>query len=94
MRKSYSYELKKEAVELYFEGFSASYVANKLDISSRTLVNDWVKQVKVSNTFDVLLPNQGRPRKNSKKKETIVEENERLKLENLYLKKLLELKRG
>lgn len=90
----FPFELKKQAVELYFEGYTSQEVADKLGINHRTRVSEWVRLVRAANSFDVLLPNKGLPRKNGRKKETLQEENERLKLENLYLKKLLDLRKG
>lgn len=92
--RRYSFELKKKAVELYFEGHRAQDIADQLELGDRRRVTEWVKLVREANTFDALLPNQGLPRKNSANKETLQEENERLKLENLYLKKLLDLRKG
>jgi transposase-like protein len=88
--RRYTFELKKQAVELYFEGYTAKEIVDRLDLGNVRRVYQWVTLVKEANTFDVLLPNKGLPRV---KKDALKEENERLKLENLYLKKLLALRK-
>lgn len=91
----YSFELKKQVVELYFEGYSAVELVERFDLGNRRRVTEWTKKVREAGTMDALkdtrgLSNKGRTRE---KKESIAEEIERLKLENLYLKKLIDLKR-
>ena len=94
--KRYPYELKKEMVELYFEGHSAEELAKKHNIGNRSRINEWVRAVQKSGTFDVLKPHQGQiiEKKPKEKKLSLEKENERLALENLYLKKLLGLRKG
>ena len=91
---SYGFDLKKEIVELYFEGYSAVDLANRFELSNRRRVSEWVKQVREAGTFEVLHDTRGLANKGKTKlfKETLKEENERLTLENLYLKKLIALK--
>ncbi|WP_153062651.1 hypothetical protein [Metasolibacillus meyeri] len=79
---------------MYLAGTSTAEIMETFPIANRRRVTEWVKAVREANTLEVLLPNQGRPHKNKEKQESIEAENERLKLENLYLKKLLDLKRG
>ena len=82
-------------VELYFEGYSAEELAKKHNIGHRSRINEWVRAVREAGTFDVLKPHQGQIKKIPKEKKLSLEkENERLALENLYLKKLLELRKG
>ena len=90
----YDFQMKKEVVELYFEGYSAVELTERFKLGNRRRVSEWAKKVRDAGTMEALkdtrgLANKGRTKK---KKETIEEENERLKLENLYLKKLIELK--
>lgn len=95
MRKIYLYELKKQMVELYMEGYSAADLAEKYDIASRRRIQDWVKRVRDAGTMEVLRDTRGLANKGKTKevKLSMEKEMERLKLENAYLKKLLELKR-
>lgn len=94
--RKYTYELKKEIVEQYFEGYTGEQLAEKYNLSHRSRVYDWVKEVREAGTMDVLQPHKGRVKEKltKEKKLTLAEENERLRLENMYLKKLLELRKG
>lgn len=91
----YTFELKKQVVELYLEGYSAMELKERFGLRDRRRVSEWAKKVRDAGTMDVLKDTRGLANKGitRKKKESMVEENERLKLENLYLKKLIELKR-
>lgn len=93
--KNYTFELKKEVVELYLEGYSAVDLTKQFELNNRRRVSEWAKKVRDAGTFDVLNDTRGLANKGvtKKKKESMAEENDRLKLENLYLKKLIELKR-
>ncbi len=44
-RKQYSEDLKREAVEMLLDGYSASSIASNLGISSPTLLHKWKKNV-------------------------------------------------
>lgn len=92
--RTYTYEVKKKAVELFFEGHPPEYIMEKFEIKNRRSVYEWVEKVRNENSFDALLDKRGLSNKDRKKKETVEEEIERLKLENLYLKKLLQLRKG
>jgi transposase len=94
-RKKYSYDVKKQVVEMYFEGHPIVDIVTKFEISNRRRVHEWVKKVK-ENGYDALNDTRGHKSKGKSKKEdqTLEEKYERLQLENLYLKKLLDLKRG
>lgn len=96
VRKKYTFEEKKAIVESFFEGQSADELAGENGIGHRSLIHTWVRAVREANTFDVLLPNQGRTvvKVSKQKKVSLEEELERVKLENLYLKKLLDLRKG
>lgn len=93
--KKYSFEIKKKAVELYFEGQSAITIAKENNISSDRRVLAWSKKVRDANSFEVLRDTRGKRKQEViNHKETLEEENERLRIENLYLKKLLDLRKG
>lgn len=94
--QKYTFELKKEIVEKYFEGYSGDQLAEEYSLSHRSRVYGWVKEVREAGTFDVLKPFKGRVKEtvSKEKKLSIEEEMERLRLENMYLKKLLELRKG
>ena len=94
-KQYYPFEMKKKVVELYFEGHSATDLAKRFDLTSRKRVTDWVSKVRKAGTMDALNDTRGLSNKGitRKKKESMLEENERLKLEILYLKKLIDLKR-
>ena len=90
----YGFDLKKEVVELFFEGYSAVDLAKRFELSNRRRVTEWVKQVREAGTFEVLhdmrgLGNKGRTKAS---KESLEEEIVRLNLELSYLKKLIDLK--
>lgn len=91
----YSYDLKKQMVELYLEGDSASSLADKYGIGDYRRINHWVRMVREGG-YKALEDRRGLYSKGKRKKNemTIEEKYERLKLENEYLKKLLDLKRG
>ena len=95
MRKTYSYQFKKQMVELYMEGYTATELARKYDISNRRRIHEWVNKVKQAGTMEVLKDTRGLANKGKTKelKLSMEKQMERLKLENAYLKKLLELKR-
>lgn len=91
---AYGFELKKEVVELYLEGHSAVDLTKRFELSNRRRVSEWVKQVREAGTLEVLrdtrgLANKGRTKASN---ESMEEEIDRLNLEVLYLKKLIELK--
>src|SRR5699024_12130733 len=91
--RKYPYELKKQVVELYFEGESAVELTEKINIRNRRRIYDWVAIVR-EHGFTAL--EHGVPKNESEielEDNTLREENTRLKLENKYLKKLLEMKR-
>lgn len=94
-QKSYPVELKKQVVEMYFEGYSTSYLVKKFNITSRRTVNNWITKAR-KHGFKGLNDARGLHSTGKKKKEeqTLEQKYERLKLENEYLKKLLDLKRG
>lgn len=92
--RMYTFEEKKEVVELFFEGFTVNDLMERFDISNRRRIYEWSKKVRDANSFEALKDRRGSMNKGRKKKESIEEENDRLKLEVLYLKKLIRLKKG
>ncbi|MFB4165343.1 transposase [Alteribacillus sp. JSM 102045] len=94
----YPVKLKKQAIDLYYKGFGRTDIAKELNIYNKKLVNEWVRKYEKEG-FSGLEDrrglarggNKGRPRK---KPLTLEEENERLKIEVAYLKKLIAQKRG
>ena len=93
-KRNYTFEEKKEVVELFFEGHKASVLTKRFNISNRRRIYEWAKIVQDTKSFESLRDTRGQMNKGRIKQEDLAEENERLKLEILYLKKLLQLKRG
>lgn len=91
--RRYPYELKRQAVELYFEGESAPTVQEKFKINNVRRVFEWVEIVR---KFGYSALEYGVPKtaREDLEKNELREENTRLKLENELLKKLVDLKRG
>src|SRR5690625_7962355 len=94
-RRTYSFDLKKQVVEMYFEGYTVKDLVEKFDIKNRRRVYDWTATVREYG-YDGLYDARGSTSTGKKKKQgkTSEETYERLELENLYLKKLLDLNRG
>lgn len=96
-RKSYAYETKKQAVELYFEGLSVKEAAERLEIQNPSSIRYWARLVKEAKTFDILREKRRGPRESGKAAKTELEitkaELERTKLEVMYLKKLIALRK-
>lgn len=95
-RNKYSFEVKKQVVEMFFEGYSVDEIVEKHGLSSRKRIYDWVAKVREYG-YSSLGDQRGlhsKGKKKTKKQERLEEENERLKMEVAYLKKLIALKRG
>lgn len=94
-KQTYSFDLKKQVVEMYLEGTSVIDLTDKFNLGNRRRVYEWVDKVRTGG-YEALKDLRGinSKGKSKKEKESLEEENERLKLENEYLKKLLDLKRG
>lgn len=90
----YSEETKREVVERFLEGHRAVDLQEEFGIKNRRRIYDWVHKVKDANSLEALKDTRGVSNKGRKKEVSLAKENEQLKLENLYLKKLLDLKRG
>jgi len=96
--KKYSYQLKKKVVQLYYEGQSVSKLTEEYDLSHRNRIYEWRDKVKVGG-YEALIDqrgkkSQGRPSIQELDEDGLRRENEHLKLQVLYLKKLLDLERG
>lgn len=91
----YSYDLRKQVVEMYLEGHAASDLVERFNLSNSRNIYDWVKKAREGG-FKALEDHRGLHNKEKAKinELSIEEKYERLKLENEYLKKLLDLKRG
>ncbi len=86
---------KQEAIDrVLINGEAKWAVALDLGLLSKGILFNWIKEYK-KNCYNIVERKRGRPTMNKKefklrKDETIEEENERLKKENLYLKAELE----
>jgi len=83
--KHYPKEVKQEAMRMFFEeGMTRAEIKEKLRLSSSDRVKAWVHQYRREGEAAFSKP-IGRPRKQA---ESLQEENERLRMENVLLKKL------
>lgn len=91
---TYSYELKKKAVELYLEGHPAVKIAEENGIKNRRRITEWVEIVRKTGDYSSLHSRRGHANAGKERvhEMTHEEENARLRLEIHYLKKLMELK--
>lgn len=95
-RKSYNYDTKKQAVELFFEGLSIKEIGLRLEIQHASSIRKWAREVKAANSFEVLHEKRRGPNLNGTPRtelEVTKAELERAKLEIMYLKKLIALKK-
>lgn len=96
--KIYSFETKLEAVKMYLEdGIGSTTIAKELDLSSVNRVLLWVKRFQEFGESGLEErrgkhkgSNKGRPRKQEL---TLEQENEKLRAEVEYLKKLIQIGR-
>lgn len=96
--KTYSFEIKLKAVKMYLEdGIGSTTIARELELSSEKRVTLWVKRFKEFGDAGLKEQrgrfrgmNKGRPRKQEL---TLEQENQKLKAEVEYLKKLLQIER-
>ena len=100
-KRYYSPKLKREMIDkVLLEGCSQQSVSLDYGLSNQGLLNNWIAQYK-KNGYTILekrrgrVPKMGRKRKKTWKEmtelERLQEENERLRTEVAYLKKLKEL---
>ena len=95
---SYSFDIKLKAVKMYLEeGIGSTTIAKELNLSSNKRVLLWVKRYNEFRKYGLRERRcttrglqKGRPRK---RELTLEEENQRLKAEVDFLKKLLILER-
>lgn len=94
-KQKYSYDQRKQVVEKYLQGELVENLVEEFQLSNRAMVYDWVKKVR-ANGYAALNDRRGLHNKGKKNKEepTLQEKYDRVCLENQYLKKLLDLKRG
>ncbi|MDV6379515.1 hypothetical protein ORD22_15035, partial [Sporosarcina sp. GW1-11] len=80
--------------ELYFEGHAAKRLAEEHGIKNRRRILEWVEIVRRTGTFDSLKDRRGHANAGQSRTRTLPleKENERLRMEIHYLKKLMELK--
>jgi transposase-like protein len=90
----YTFEFKKQVIEKYFEGYSSTEVAKIYNIHRRR-VSEWVKIVKEGG-YEALLTKREKvaKQKQSPVEKSLEEKYLLLQLENEYLKKLLDLRKG
>lgn len=96
--KKYSLEIKLKAVKMYLEdGIGSTTIAKELQLSDKNRVLLWVKKFKEFGEAGLEEQrgkykgiNKGRPRK---QKLSLEQENEKLRAEVEYLKKLLQIGR-
>lgn len=95
MSKNYAYDIKKRVVEKYFEGSTVIKLVEEFDITNRRTIYEWIDKVRTEG-YDGLYDTRGTKRvsQEKSKEESKDARINRLELENLYLKKLLDLKRG
>lgn len=93
--KSYSYDIKAQAVEMFLEGHPLEDILNKYEIRHKRRVYDWVNKVKKYG-YKALNDQRGKKSQGKTKTESLTykEAYERKCMENDLLKKLINLERG
>ena len=93
--RSYSYDIKAQAVEMFLEGHPMKDILAKYEIKNSRRVYEWVEKVK-ENGYKALNDQRGKKSKGKTKteSETYKEAYERKCIENDLLKKLINLERG
>ncbi|AEX69417.1 transposase-like protein [Corynebacterium diphtheriae bv. mitis] len=96
-KQQYSSEIKKEVVQRHLAGESKMDLAREFGLSSDQVVGYWSRKWRKGGDDALKLTPKGRPKSSAKPKELTEEdklrrENERLRAENAYLKKLRDLK--
>lgn len=95
----YSFDLKKEIVDRFLAGESKPALAKEFQLSSPHLLENWVRKYRAEGEAGLRPKPQGRPnkapetpRQASSELQRMQRENERLRAENAYLKKLRDLR--
>ncbi len=98
-RTQHSYEKKKVVVERVLAGESKPALAQEFQLSSPKLIDAWVRRYRDEGEAGLRPKPKGRPRKDDdapprqlSELEQAQRENERLRAENAYLKKLRDLR--
>lgn len=96
-KQQYSFEIKKEVVQRHLAGETKMDLAREFGLSSDQLVKDWSRKWRKDGDEALKPKPKGRPKGSSAPKrlteeEKLRRENERLRAENAYLKKLRDLR--
>ncbi|MFC3040445.1 transposase [Virgibacillus xinjiangensis] len=92
--RKYSYDDKVQVVKKFMEGYPSSRLVKEFNIKHRNRIYEWRDQV-LQGGYEALKGHRGMTNKapHQNRERSLEEENEHLKLEVKYLKKLLELQR-
>lgn len=95
----HTYEVKRLIVERFLAGESKPELAQEFQLSSPKLIEAWVRRYRAEGEEGLRPKPKGRPRKDGveparqiSELERVQRENERLRAENAYLKKLRDLR--
>ena len=98
-KTTYSFEFKKAVVERFLAGESQSALAKEFQLSSSSLVAAWVRKYRAEGDNGLRPQPKGRPKKDPdiprqpvSELQRMQRENDRLRAENAYLKKLRDLR--
>ena len=97
IKQQYSFEVKKEVVQRYLAGETKMDLAREFGLSSDQLVKDWSWKWRKGGDEALKPKPKGRPKgsvtpKPLSEEDKLCRENERLRAENAYLKKLRDLR--
>lgn len=97
IKQQYSFEIKKEIVDRFTAGETKMALAREFGLSSDQLVSTWVRAWRAGGDAALKPKKAGRPKGPTAPKplsdlDKIRRENEKLKAENAYLKKLRDLR--
>lgn len=96
-KQQYPFEVKKEVVNRFFAGETRMDLAKEFDLSSDQLVKDWVAKWRTGGDEALKPQPKGRPKGSARpapltEEDKLRRENEKLRAENAYLKKLRDLR--
>ena len=98
-KSTYTFEFKKEVVERFLAGEGQPALAKEYQLSSPRLIAAWVRKYRAQGDDGLRPKPKGRPkndphapRQSISELERIKRENDRLRAENAYLKKLRDLR--